>query len=91
MCIDCIVYITFKLVLYKALLRASSVHIPNTKKRKRRKKQISKTKQKEWKQRNMVWKTNLKTEKKKKRKLYVLNFFVFLENLMQGNVNTHSY
>ena len=29
--------------------------------------------------------------KKKKRKLYVLNFFVFLENLMQGNVNTHSY
>ena len=38
MCIDCIVYITFKLVLYKALLRASSVHIPNTKKRKRRKK-----------------------------------------------------
>ena len=73
---------------YRALLRASSVHIPNTKKRKRRKKQISKTKQKGWKQRNMVWKTNLKTEKKKL-KLHLLNFFVFLENLMQGNVNTH--
>ena len=26
-----------------------------------------------------------------KLKLYLLNFFVFLENLMQGNVNTHSY
>ena len=28
---------------------------------------------------------------KKKLKLYLLNFFLFLENLKQGNINTHSY